>query len=382
MANTLTGLIKDTKGDVLHVSNSGSGLTTSLQTVYDGAGNASTLSLSTTSATAGNISFTTNTISTSTGALTVNSNSTALNLGTASGSTVILGNSSGTTTINGTVSFGGSVTLVLSNPYTAGTATVTLGNNFTTSGNFALTLTQTGATNVTLPTTGTLATLAGSETFTNKTLTTPIISTISNTGTLTLPTSTDTLVGKATTDTLTNKTLTSPVLNGTITGTGIMPLAQGGSGYANAQALVQRAHTTIASTSGTSTIPLDNTIPQNTEGSQITTLSITPKNTANRLVIHCHIPTGNLSSAYNIIALFQDSTANALACQDTVIASANYHYSIDLWYEMAAGTTSSTTFTVRMGSNTGTWYLMDNALANFGGVLVSNAIFEILEYTA
>lgn len=45
------------------------------------------------------------------------------------------------------------------------------------------------------------------------TLTSPIISTISNTGTLTLPTSTDTLVGKATTDTLTNKTLTSPTIN-------------------------------------------------------------------------------------------------------------------------------------------------------------------------
>lgn len=48
------------------------------------------------------------------------------------------------------------------------------------------------------------------QTLTNKTLTAPIISTISNTGTLTLPTSTDTLVGRATTDTLTNKTLTAP----------------------------------------------------------------------------------------------------------------------------------------------------------------------------
>jgi uncharacterized protein YqgC (DUF456 family) len=89
----------------------------------------------------------------------------------------------------------------------------------TGSGNFAYTRTLTGATNVTLPTTGTLATLAGTETFTNKTLTTPIISSISNTGTLTLPTSTDTLVGRATTDTLTNKTLTSPTLTTPVLGT-------------------------------------------------------------------------------------------------------------------------------------------------------------------
>jgi hypothetical protein len=49
--------------------------------------------------------------------------------------------------------------------------------------------------------------LTGSETLTNKTLTTPIISSISNTGTLTLPTSTDTLIGRDTTDTLTGKTI-------------------------------------------------------------------------------------------------------------------------------------------------------------------------------
>ena len=59
----------------------------------------------------------------------------------------------------------------------------------------------------------------GTETLTNKTLTAPIISSISNTGTLTLPTSTDTLVGRATTDTLTNKTLTSPTLTTPVLGT-------------------------------------------------------------------------------------------------------------------------------------------------------------------
>lgn len=96
---------------------------------------------------------------------------------------------------------------------------LTLAAAFITSGANSLTLTTTGATNVTLPTTGTLATLAGSETLTNKTLTSPVISTISNTGTLTLPTSTDTLVGRATTDTLTNKTLTSPTLTTPVLGT-------------------------------------------------------------------------------------------------------------------------------------------------------------------
>lgn len=52
-----------------------------------------------------------------------------------------------------------------------------------------------------------IPTLTSTDTLTNKTLTAPVISTISNTGTLTLPTSTDTLVGRATTDTLTNKTI-------------------------------------------------------------------------------------------------------------------------------------------------------------------------------
>src|SRR6056300_145175 len=67
----------------------------------------------------------------------------------------------------------------------------------------------------------TVATLTGTQTLTNKTLTTPVISSISNTGTLTLPTSTDTLVGRATTDTLTNKTLTSATLTSPVINTGV-----------------------------------------------------------------------------------------------------------------------------------------------------------------
>ena len=51
-----------------------------------------------------------------------------------------------------------------------GASTITLGGNLTTSGAHATTLTTTGTTGVTLPTTGTLATLAGSESLTNKTI--------------------------------------------------------------------------------------------------------------------------------------------------------------------------------------------------------------------
>lgn len=63
----------------------------------------------------------------------------------------------------------------------------------------------TGATS----TTGSGANVLG----TSPTLTTPNISSIVNTGTLTLPTSTDTLVGRATTDTLTNKSINPRVVS-------------------------------------------------------------------------------------------------------------------------------------------------------------------------
>ena len=56
-----------------------------------------------------------------------------------------------------------------------GSSTITLAGNLVTSGANSLTLTTTSTTNVTLPTTGTLATLAGAETLTNKTLTNPDI---------------------------------------------------------------------------------------------------------------------------------------------------------------------------------------------------------------
>ena len=74
--------------------------------------------------------------------------------------------------------------------------TITLGGSLTLSGAHDLTLTQTGATNVTLPTTGTLATLAGSETLTNKTIN-GSNNTLSNIGNASLSNSSITINGSS-----------------------------------------------------------------------------------------------------------------------------------------------------------------------------------------
>src|SRR5210317_2286211 len=103
----------------------------------------------------------------------------------------------------------------------------------------------------------TVATLTDSQTLTNKTLTTPVISSISNTGTLTLPTSTDTLVCRDTTDTLTNKTLTSaeltsPVLNGSLSGTAFLDedtmSSDSATAVASQQSIKAYVDTTVAAT--------------------------------------------------------------------------------------------------------------------------------------
>lgn len=62
-------------------------------------------------------------------------------------------------------------------PASSATLTLATGSSLITAGAFAVTLTSTGTTGVTLPTTGTLATLAGTETLSNKRNTRRVIAT-------------------------------------------------------------------------------------------------------------------------------------------------------------------------------------------------------------
>lgn len=124
--------------------------------------------------------------------------------------------------VNGTARFNGTEGLILANgaglktsTVAANTALLQAYNTGTTSYTTFGTLTAGSSPTFDLAAATTIGGLdivsrTGTQTITNKTLVSPIISSISNTGTITLPTSTDTLVGRATTDTLTNKTLTSP----------------------------------------------------------------------------------------------------------------------------------------------------------------------------
>jgi hypothetical protein len=106
---------------------------------------------------------------------------------------------------------------------------------------------------------------------------------------------------------------------------------------------------TGAVASGTTTIPFDNTIPQITEGNEFMTLAITPISATSTLLIN--VVSWNSCNPQDeiVVALFQDSTANALAAISHTPFTATARLAIGFTHKMTSGTTSATTFKVRAG---------------------------------
>ena len=179
--------------------------------------------------------------------------------------------------------------------------------------------------------------------------------------------------------------------NGSITGVSSMPtavtfgstLATASQGISSpslpAGTILQIVnYSTTTATSSTAQIPWDNTIPQITEGFELFNLAITPKSATSKL--YFNVTFNGYSTVENsaglVMALFQNGVSNALATQIFSVINSNF-YSRNLQYYMTAGTTSTTTFSVRMGNGgAGTTYV--NSSTYMGGTMPSSiTIMEI-----
>jgi hypothetical protein len=170
---------------------------------------------------------------------------------------------------------------------------------------------------------------------------------------------------------------TANELTARINGSSVALGAGGGSSE-----VVQVVHTQTGAVSTTSTtIPFDDTIPQNTEGAEFMTLAITPTNTNNLLYIDVDIFATTTNSVFTIVALFQDTTADALAATGSFQPTSTAGQAIHLRHKMTAGTTSATTFKVRLGPHAASTLTFNGQSGGriFGGVAASTiTITEVL----
>lgn len=163
----------------------------------------------------------------------------------------------------------------------------------------------------------------------------------------------------------------APVVNGGALGTPSGGTLTNCTGYPTAagsvvQVVEATPYTTYSNTAVT--IPIDDTIPQNTEGAEWNTVTITPTSATNRLRIEATFDVIACAASTSMcIALFKDSVADALAAAVDLQAGAWYS-NMAITHEMAAGSTSAITFKVRAGSSTTTYVNGSNGGRLFGGV--------------
>ena len=106
---------------------------------------------------------------------------------------------------------------------------------------------------------------------------------------------------------------------------------------------------TTALTEISGIMPIDDTKPQNTEGDEVLTATITPSSATSKVLIQAAITgtLGNLAGTV-ILALFRGSETNALA---TVLAtgSASFSMIVPFVYQDSPNTASAVTYKIRIG---------------------------------
>jgi hypothetical protein len=137
-------------------------------------------------------------------------------------------------------------------------------------------------------------------------------------------------------------------------------------------------HTTYSTTN--STIPIDDTIPQITEGTQLLTATITPR--YNTSLIRCRFSAnGTISADFQngAFALFRDSVVNAIAARSFFCDQQEVFSSYFEIYD-APATTSTISYQIRFGrqsGGSGTFYVNGWTGGRiFGGVAPATLVLE------
>lgn len=146
--------------------------------------------------------------------------------------------------------------------------------------------------------------------------------------------------------------------------------------------VIDRAYAEFTATSTfATTIPLDDTIPQNTEGVQVLSASITPKSTTNRVRVRfsTQFSLNTVSGGGAVAALFLNSGANAIMARHFLGRNNGDVYGLSFEFEHVPGATSAQTYAVRLGPNAGQAINVNgDYLGNrfFGGVSRTTLILE------
>jgi hypothetical protein len=140
---------------------------------------------------------------------------------------------------------------------------------------------------------------------------------------------------------------------------------------------------TGAVATGTTVMPMDDTIPQNTEGDEYMTLAITPLSASSSLIIEVTaFLTVSNAAQYVSGAIFKDADANALGAGAIWIAVLSEMHNLKFSIKVASGSTAARTYKFRAGRDTGAGTVSFNGRGGsrrFGGVCASSIrITEVL----